>query len=108
MLFLLRETRKQGLLSLGYGPLEYPGNYVNSLGYFCGLLHKYLLTTGDLDLLAEPINGITFLQRLEGALEAQLPYRDEETGLLRRAWKSTARTSWGTRAKIPPAWTRWT
>jgi hypothetical protein len=81
MLYYLQETRKEGLLSNAAGHYEYPGFYVCNLGYFCGLLHKYLLTSGDLGLLAEPIDGITFLERLEGALEAMLPYRDEKTGL---------------------------
>ena len=83
MLFLLRESRKTGLMGMGsFSGREYPGNYPECLGWFCGLLHKYLLTTGDLALLSESIgDGITFLQRLEDGLEAQLPFRDEETGL---------------------------
>ena len=82
MLFLLRETRQQGLLSPGYlDGVEFPGNYVCCLGWFCGLLHKYLLTTGDVGLLGEQVDGITFLERLEDALEAQLAFRDATTGL---------------------------
>ena len=52
------------------------------LGWFCGLIYKYVLTTGDLAVLDEKYDGeTTVLQRLEEALEAQLAYRDEETGL---------------------------
>lgn len=52
------------------------------LGWFCGLIYKYILTTGDSGLLDETYDGeTTVLERLEEALEAQLAYRDEETGL---------------------------
>ena len=82
MVLLLRETRQQGLLRLMYREgLDHPGNYVTALGWFCGRLHKYLLTTGDLGLLEERIDGMTLLQRLENAWEAQLPFRDEDSGL---------------------------
>ena len=82
LLFLLRETRKHGILSPGFwGDNELPGGKTQLLGTFAGLAHKYVLTTGDLKLLHEDIGGMTFLERLEGALEAQLPYKDEETGL---------------------------
>ncbi|MDP7397910.1 MAG: hypothetical protein QGF67_08895 [Lentisphaeria bacterium] len=83
MLFLLRETRKHGLLSPGYiGGSEFSGGYACCFGWFCGLLYKYLLNTGDMGLLSEPIgDGLTVLQRLENALEAQLEFRDERSGL---------------------------
>ena len=83
MLFLLRNTRKQGLMSVGfYQGRENPGNYPECLGWLTGLVHKYILSTGDLGLLSEDIgDGLTFLQRMENGLEAQLPQRDEKTGL---------------------------
>ncbi len=82
MLFLLRESRKQGLLGRAdIKGTEDPANYANWLANFSGLVYKYLLTVGDLGLLDERINGMTFLQRIEDALEAQLPFRDEDTGL---------------------------
>ena len=40
-----------------------------------------MLTTGDMGLLEEDIGGITVLQRLEEALEAQLAYRVDKIGL---------------------------
>ena len=41
-----------------------------------------MVTTGDSGLLDETYDGeTTVLERLEEALEAQLAYRDEETGL---------------------------
>ena len=56
MLYWLRETRQLGLFSSGVVPNRAdPGNYVQCLGWFCGLLHKYLLTTNDFGLLDEPI-----------------------------------------------------
>ncbi len=84
MLYYLRITRKTGLLSPGTDPnqvTERPGAYVNDLSRFCGILHKYVLTTGNLEFLDEDIGGKTVLQRLEEAAEAQLPFRDEKTGL---------------------------
>ena len=88
ILYWLRETRKSGLLGSGVistsstGLREDPGNYVQCLGWFCGLLQRYLLTTNDLGLLDEPIgDGLTVLKRLEDSLEAQMDFRDEETGL---------------------------
>ena len=45
---------------------EDPSSYVWCRAYFCGLLHRYLLTTNDFGLLDEPIgDGVTFLQRLD-------------------------------------------
>lgn len=83
MLFLLRNTRKQGLMSVGfYAGKENPGNYPECLGWLAGLVHKYILSTGDIGLLSEEIgDGLTFLERMENGLEAQLPQRDEKTGL---------------------------
>lgn len=82
MLYWLRETRKEGLLLSGViKGEEAPGNYVCVLIWFCGLLYRYVLTSGDFDLLNEDIGGITVLQRLEEATDAQLPFRDEKTGL---------------------------
>ena len=85
MLYYLRLTRKTGLLSPGTDPnqvTERPGAYVNDLSRFCGILHKYVLHTGNLAFLDEDIGGgKTVLQRLEDAAEAQLPFRDEKTGL---------------------------
>ena len=82
LLLILRETRKSGILipALADGH-EYERGYADGLAYFSGLTHKYLLTTGDMALLEKDIGGMTFLQRLEDALEAQLAYRDEDTGL---------------------------
>ena len=79
MLFMMRETRKQGILSPGFwAGKELPGGRIHVLGHLCALVHKYVSTTGDFDLLAEDIgDGLTVLERLEDALEAQLPYRDE-------------------------------
>ena len=82
LLFILRETRKSGILIPGLANgREMARGYASGLAYFSGLLHKYLLTTGDMGLLEEDIGGITLLQRLEDALEAQLTYRDDKTGL---------------------------
>jgi hypothetical protein len=83
MLFLLLNTRKQGLMSVGfYAGKENPGNYPECLGWLAGLVHKYILSTGDIGLLSEEIgDGLTFLERMENGLEAQLPQRDEKTGL---------------------------
>ncbi len=81
-LFHFRNTRKDGLLSPGYaGEAEFPGAYVSALGWFGAHLHKYMLTTGDLEILGERAWGMTLLERLESALEAQMPFRDEKTGL---------------------------
>ena len=82
LLFILRETRKSGILIYGLdNGREAERGYAFGLAYFSGLLHKYLLTTGDMALLEEDIGGITFLRRLEDALEAQLAYRDDKAGL---------------------------
>ena len=82
LLFIFRETSKSGILIPGFanGRLQERG-YVSGMAYCSGLLHKYLLTTGDFDLLKEDIGGMTVLQRLEDALEALLAYRDDEMGL---------------------------
>ena len=82
LLFILRETRKSGILMCGLTDgREMERGYASGLAYFSGVAHKYLLTTGDVGLLEEDIGGITFLRRLEDALEAQLAYRDDKTGL---------------------------
>ncbi|MDP7397980.1 MAG: trehalase family glycosidase [Lentisphaeria bacterium] len=86
MLYVLRGTRQEGLLRLGHvggsgDRISDPGNYVSCLGHVCGMLHKYLLNTGDMGLLSEPIGDITVLQRLEDALEAELAFRDTDSGL---------------------------
>ena len=83
MLFLMRNTRKQGLIRVGYyAGSENPGNYPECLAWMAGLVHKYILSTGDVGLLSEDIgDGLTFLQRMENGLEAQLVQRDEQTGL---------------------------
>ena len=84
MLVILRNTRKTGLLVPGIHkgePME--RSYPSSMASISGLLHKYVLTTGDIALLNEDIGGISLLQRLEEALEAQLAYRDDQTGLFR-------------------------
>ena len=93
LLFMLRETRKQGILSPGFwAGKELPGGRIHVLGHLCGLVHKYVSTTGDFDLLAEDIgDGLTILERLEDALEAQLPYRDDNTGLF---WTDDDVTAW--------------
>ena len=39
------------------------------------------MNTGDMGLLQEDIGGITLLRRIEDALEAELAYRDDNTGL---------------------------
>lgn len=80
----LKATRKKGFLSSAlYGGEELPGTSAFSLPYFGGLLFKYILTTGDQDILDEDIGGVTVLERLEDALRVLLPYRDEATGLYR-------------------------
>ena len=82
LLFILKETRKHGIFIPGIvAGREIARGYAGCLGYFCGLLYKYVLTTGDVALLEEDIGGISFLRRLEEALEAQLAYRDGKTGL---------------------------
>ncbi len=84
LLFLLANTNRTGMLSGGFiSGREYKKTYACSLAYTCGLLHKYILNSGDIALLSEDIGGITVLQRLEDALEAQLSYRDDDTGLFR-------------------------
>jgi len=87
MLFWLRETRKSGMISPGIraNGLDAAGNYVSDTAWFCGVLHKYLLTTGDLALLDEDIGGKTVLQRVEEAVESQLEFRHKETGLFPNA-----------------------
>ncbi len=82
ILYWLRETSKTGVLRSGIiRGEEAPGNYVCVLVWMCGLLYRYVLTTGDFDLLNEDIGGMTVLERLEEAMDAQLPFRDEKTGL---------------------------
>lgn len=82
LLLLLKETRKHGILIGGIAKgRQYGRGYARHLGSCCGALYKYLLTTGDLALLDEDIGGMTVLQRLEDALEAQLAYLDGKTGL---------------------------
>ena len=87
MLCWLRETRKSGTISPGIRPhgKKAPGDYVSDTSWFCGILHKYLLHTGDRAVLDEDIGGMTVLQRLEEAVDAQLAYREPETGLFRNA-----------------------
>ena len=82
LLFIFRETRKSGILIPGFANgRQQERGYVSGMAYCSGLLHKYLLTTGDFDLLKEDIGGMTVLRRLEDALEALLAYQDDETGL---------------------------
>ena len=82
MLYWLCETRKSGMLSPGVRKTgDHPGNYASDTHYFCGLLHKYLLASGDLAMLKEDIGGKTVLRRLEDAVEAYLPFCDKKTGL---------------------------
>ena len=82
LLLILKETRKTGILMPGISDgREMERGYAGALGYLCGLVHKYVLTSGDMCLLEVDIGGMTFLQRLEDALEAQLAYRDDKTGL---------------------------
>ena len=82
MMTVLTTTRKQGLLSAGFcGVVEYERSYASCLAWFLGLLHKYLLATGDLAFLETDIGGMTVRRRLEGAVEAVLKYRDPATGL---------------------------
>lgn len=87
MLFWLRETRKSGMISPGIraNGLDTPGNYASDTAWFCGVLHKYLLNTGDLALLDEDIGCKTVLQRVEEAVETQLEFRNKETGLFPNA-----------------------
>ena len=80
--FIFKNTRKHGIFIPGIANgREQERGYASWLGYFCGLLHKYLLNTGDMGMLMEDIGGITLLRRIEDALEAQLAFRDDETGL---------------------------
>ena len=82
LLFILKNTRKHGTFIPGFANgREQERGYASNLGYFCGLLHKYLLNTGDMGLLMEDIGGMTVLKRLEQALEVQLAYLDSKTGL---------------------------
>ena len=82
LLLILKETRKTGILIPGISDgREIKRGYAGALGYLCGLVHKYVLTSGDMGLFKVDIGGMTFLQRLEDALEAQLAYRDDKTGL---------------------------
>lgn len=84
ILLLLINTHQTGMLSGGFiSGREYKKTYACSLAYTCGLLHKYILNTGEIALLSEDIGGVTVLRRLEDALEAQLSYRDDDTGLFR-------------------------
>lgn len=87
MLFWMRETRKSGMMSPGIraNGLDQPGDYVSDTAWFCGVLHKYLLNTGDDGLLHEDVGGTTVLERLEEAVDTQLAYRDKETGLFANA-----------------------
>lgn len=83
LLLSLRETRKHGILSPGWwSGGELAGGRIQILGKMCGVAHKYMLTTGDFGLLEEDIgDGLTWLRRVEEALEAQLAYQDETTKL---------------------------
>lgn len=82
ILYWLRETTKTGVLRSGIiRGEEAPGNYVCVLIWMCGLLYRYMLLTGDFDLMHEDIGGMTVLERLEEATDAQLPFRDNKTGL---------------------------
>ena len=82
VIFIFKNTRKHGIFIPGIANgREQERGYASWLGYFCGLIHKYLLTTGDMGLLEEDIGGITLLRRIEEALEAELAYRDDKTGL---------------------------
>ena len=82
LLLILRETQKSGILINGLSNgRQSPRGKASDLAYFSGLMHKYLLTTGDMALLDEDIGGMTVLQRLEDALKALLAYRDDTTGL---------------------------
>ena len=82
ILFLLTQTRKHGLLSTGYwNGLDSDYHYYNGLGYLGGLIHRYVLTTGDYGLLATDIGGVTVIERLREALESQLKFRSKTSGL---------------------------
>ena len=81
LLFILKNTRKHGIYVSISDSREHPRGGASWLGYCCGALYKYMLTTGDTSLLEEDIGGMTVLRRLEDALEAQLVYRDKKTGL---------------------------
>ena len=82
VIFIFKNTRKHGIFIPGIANgREQQRGYAAWLGYFCGLLHKRLLNTGDMGLLQEDIGGITLLRRIEDALEAELAYRDDNTGL---------------------------
>ena len=88
LLYWLKMTRKKGLLAPGVRGDGLPGigNYVHHASWMCGWLQKYLLTTNDLALLKEEIGeGITVLERLEDAVESQVAFHDEETGLIPNA-----------------------
>ena len=85
LLYWLKATRKKGLLGPGVRANGLPsvGNYVCDVNWMCGWLQKYLLTTNDFALLDEEIGeGITVLERLEDAMESQITFHDEATGLI--------------------------
>lgn len=85
ILYWLKATRKRGLLGPGVRGNGLPavGNYASDVSWMCGWLQKYLLTTNDYAVLEEEIGeGITVLERLEDALESQVAFHDEETGLI--------------------------
>lgn len=79
LLFILKNTRNHGIYVSISDSREHPRGGASWLGYCCGALYKYILSTDDTSLLEEDIGGMTMLRRLEDALEAQLAYRDEKT-----------------------------
>ena len=82
MMTVLTTTRKEGLLSGGFcGLVEYERSYACALGWFLGLMHKYLSSTADLAILETDIGGTTVLGRLEHATQEVLRHRDAGTGL---------------------------
>ena len=83
MLYVLSVTQKSGLVSDLYNGAARDRYYYICLGWLCGLAQRYMLTTGDTSLLEADLGGITFLDRLENALEAHLEYENEATGLYR-------------------------
>jgi hypothetical protein len=84
ILYWLKATPKKGLLRPGVRANGLPavGNYVSDVNWMCGLLHKYLLSTNDLAFLDEDIGGVSVLERLEDAMESQVAFHDEATGLI--------------------------
>ena len=93
---VLHKARKHGVFSGTFWcGRENPGAYYSWLCYASGLLHKYILTTGDSGILSEDIGAMTILERLEDALDAQLPFRDKKTGLYRTV-DEAARSAGGT------------